>query len=77
MNPNAVIGNKSVYEILHDKHPPCAPLYKETFQIESGPVGKTHVPSGIIEKMARSLFGSGGPCSTDSTLAYGINQLRQ
>ena len=54
-------------EVLRQKHPPAAPLYKESVSVGDWPVlEQVVVTNRVVEETARRVSGSGGPSLTNS-----------
>lgn len=68
LNPNDQIGNKSVFQILEEKHPNQAPPIVSDFdQTTVLPhLVNVDITSSHIEKVARSISGGAGPSGTDA-----------
>ena len=67
LKPSDVIGDKTVGQLLEEKHPAPAPLYTGTFDLANLPaIEKIFITERIIDKVARRTFGSNGPSGSDA-----------
>ena len=67
LKPSDIIGDKTVGQLLEEKHPAPAPLCTGTFDLSNlPPMEKIFITERIIEKIARRTFGSNGPSGSDA-----------